>query len=83
MLLEANVIVNKMNKLSFRAWPLEASKPMPIYLSEELPGLPEYSEINRAVPQMPSGMKKEEECVSKIIVDCNSTLFYRLGRLDS
>lgn len=37
---------------------------MPIYMSEELPDLPEYSAINRAVPQMPSGMKKEEECVS-------------------
>lgn len=69
---EANVIVNKMSKLSFRAWPLEASKPLPIYMSEELPGLPEYSEINRAVPQMPSGMKKEEECVSNT-VDCNDT----------
>jgi len=51
-----------MSKLSFRARPLEASKPMPIYMSEELPDLPEYSAINRAVPQMPSGMKKEEEC---------------------
>lgn len=53
-----------MNKPVFRAKHLEVSKPMPIYMSEELPGLPEYSEITRAVPQMPSGMKKEEECVS-------------------
>uniref|UniRef100_A0A1B6I921 Enhancer of polycomb-like protein n=1 Tax=Homalodisca liturata TaxID=320908 RepID=A0A1B6I921_9HEMI len=51
-----------MSKPSFRARPLEASKPMPIFMSEELPDLPEYSAINRAVPQMPSGMKKEEEC---------------------
>ncbi|XP_059471496.1 enhancer of polycomb homolog 1 [Neocloeon triangulifer] len=51
-----------MNKLSFRARALDASKPMPIYMSEELPDLPEYSAINRAVPQMPSGMEKEEEC---------------------
>ncbi|KAG8292956.1 Glycosyltransferase 64 protein C4 [Homalodisca vitripennis] len=50
------------------ARPLEASKPMPIFMSEELPDLPEYSAINRAVPQMPSGMKKEEECVSRAIV---------------
>lgn len=52
----------KMSKLSFRARALDASKPMPIYMSEELPDLPEYSAINRAVPQMPSGMEKEEEC---------------------
>lgn len=51
-----------MSKLSFRARALDASKPMPIYMSEELPDLPEYSAINRAVPQMPSGMEKEEEC---------------------
>ncbi|XP_075219452.1 enhancer of Polycomb [Lycorma delicatula] len=51
-----------MNKLSFRARALDGWKPMPIYMSEELPDLPEYSAINRAVPQMPSGMKKEEEC---------------------
>ncbi|XP_037091695.1 enhancer of polycomb homolog 1-like [Pollicipes pollicipes] len=50
-----------MSKLSFRARALDASKPMPIYLSEELPDLPEYLSINRAVPQMPSGMEKEEE----------------------
>lgn len=37
---------------------------MPIYLAEELPDLPDYSAINRAVPQMPSGMEKEEESVS-------------------
>ncbi|PZC84812.1 hypothetical protein B5X24_HaOG203802 [Helicoverpa armigera] len=47
--------------LSFRARALDASKPMPIYLAEELPDLPDYSAINRAVPQMPSGMEKEEE----------------------
>ncbi|CAF4742568.1 unnamed protein product [Pieris macdunnoughi] len=53
-----------MSKLSFRARALDASKPMPIYLAEELPDLPDYSAINRAVPQMPSGMEKEEESVS-------------------
>ncbi|GLV39686.1 Enhancer of Polycomb [Carabus blaptoides fortunei] len=51
-----------MSKLSFRARALDASKPMPVYMAEELPDLPEYSAINRAVPQMPSGMEKEEEC---------------------
>ncbi|PSN50502.1 hypothetical protein C0J52_10716 [Blattella germanica] len=54
-----------MSKLSFRARALDASKPMPIYMSEELPDLPDYSAINRAVPQMPSGMEKEEECSLK------------------
>lgn len=53
-----------MSKLSFRARALDASKPMPIYMAEELPDLPDYSAINRAVPQMPSGMQKEEESVS-------------------
>ena len=52
-----------MSKLSFRARALDPSKPMPIFLAEELPDLPEYSAINRAVPQMPSGMEKEEESV--------------------
>ncbi|KAE8751932.1 hypothetical protein FOCC_FOCC001409 [Frankliniella occidentalis] len=51
----------KMSKLSFRARALDASKPMPIFMAEEVPDLPEYSAINRAVPQMPSGMEKEEE----------------------
>ncbi|KAG4066976.1 hypothetical protein HA402_007724 [Bradysia odoriphaga] len=50
-----------MSKLSFRARALDPTKPMPIYLTEELPDLPEHSAINRAVPQMPSGMEKEEE----------------------
>ena len=51
-------------KLSFRARALDPSKPMPIYFADELPDLHEYSAINRAVPQMPSGMEKEEESVS-------------------
>lgn len=65
-----------MSKLSFRARALDAYKSMPIYLTEELPDLPEYSAINRAVPQMPSGMDKEEERVSfinkKRFSECNS-----------
>lgn len=55
----------QMSKLSFRARQLDPAKPMPIYLAEELPDMPEYSAINRAVPQMPSGMEKEEESVSE------------------
>lgn len=57
-----------MSKLSFRARALDPSKQMPIFLAEELPDLPEYSAINRAVPQMPSGMEKEEESVSQIMM---------------
>ncbi|XP_065167332.1 enhancer of polycomb homolog 1 [Atheta coriaria] len=51
-----------MSKLSFRARALDAGKPMPICMAEELPELPDYSVIHRAVPQMPSGMEEEEEC---------------------
>lgn len=76
----ANSVVNtrasrlRMSKLSFRARALDASKPMPIYMAEELPDLPDYSAINRAVPQMPSGMEKEEECVSRT-VQTSSSMF--------
>ncbi|XP_017350703.1 enhancer of polycomb homolog 1b isoform X1 [Ictalurus punctatus] len=51
----------KMSKLSFRARALDASKPLPIFRCEDLPDLHEYASINRAVPQMPTGMEKEEE----------------------
>ncbi|XP_031573900.1 enhancer of polycomb homolog 1-like [Actinia tenebrosa] len=50
-----------MSKLSFRARQLDANKALPVYQSEELPDLSEFSTINRAVPQMPTGMEKEEE----------------------
>lgn len=53
-----------MSKLSFRARALDPSKSLNIHIAEELPDLTEYSAINRAVPQMPSGMEKEEESVS-------------------
>uniref|UniRef100_A0A8C4R9E0 Enhancer of polycomb homolog n=1 Tax=Eptatretus burgeri TaxID=7764 RepID=A0A8C4R9E0_EPTBU len=47
--------------LSFRARALDASKQLPLYRGEELPDLPDYVSISRAVPQMPTGMEKEEE----------------------
>ncbi|KAL4624644.1 hypothetical protein GN956_G17536 [Arapaima gigas] len=50
-----------MSKLSFRARALDASKPLPVFRCEDLPDLNEYASINRAVPQMPTGMEKEEE----------------------
>ena len=40
---------------------------MPVFRSEEIPDLPDFQAINRAVPQMPTGMEKEEECVSTIL----------------
>lgn len=56
-----------MSKLSFRARALDATKPLPIYHAVDLPDLSEYNTINRTVPQMPTGMEKEEEtvCVSQ------------------
>lgn len=53
-----------MSKLSFRARALDAAKPMAVYMAQELPDLPDFTIINRAVPQMPTGMEKEEETVS-------------------
>lgn len=55
-----------MSKLSFRARALDAAKPMPVYKSDEIPDLPDFAAINRAVPQMPTGMEKEEETVSRV-----------------
>jgi len=48
-------------KLNFRARTLDASKPMSIFYSEDLPELADLNAINRSVPAMPSGMEKEEE----------------------
>lgn len=53
-----------MSKLSFRARALDATKPIPVFRAEEIPDLPDFAAINRQVPQMPTGMEKEEECVS-------------------
>ncbi len=53
-----------MSKLSFRARALDAAKPMAVYMARELPDLPDFTIINRAVPQMPTGMEKEEETVT-------------------
>ncbi|GAB6032370.1 Enhancer of polycomb 2, variant 2 [Chamberlinius hualienensis] len=46
----------------FRARALDAAKPMPVFATDDLPDLTEFAAINRSVPQMPSGMDKEEEC---------------------
>lgn len=55
---------NKLTKLSFRTRALDPAKPMNIYIGEKLPHFTEYSAINRAIPQMVSGMEKGEESVS-------------------
>ncbi|XP_066497291.1 enhancer of polycomb homolog 2 isoform X1 [Hoplias malabaricus] len=50
-----------MSKLSFRARALDAAKPLPVHRSGDIPDLSDCVSINRAVPQMPTGMEKEEE----------------------
>ncbi|XP_028927768.1 enhancer of polycomb homolog 2 [Ornithorhynchus anatinus] len=50
-----------MSKLSFRARALDAAKPLPLYRGQDMPDLNDCVSINRAVPQMPTGMEKEEE----------------------
>ena len=67
-----------MNKLTFRSRALDVAKPIPIFMAEELPDLRVYSAINRAVPQMPSGMQKEEECVSSALNSLLKPCFTRV-----
>nr|XP_020473613.1 enhancer of polycomb homolog 2 isoform X2 [Monopterus albus] len=50
-----------MSKLSFRARALDAAKPLSVYRNRDLPDLTDCVSINRSVPQMPTGMEKEEE----------------------
>nr|XP_027228711.1 enhancer of polycomb homolog 1-like isoform X1 [Penaeus vannamei]XP_027228713.1 enhancer of polycomb homolog 1-like [Penaeus vannamei] len=45
----------------FRARQLDAAKPIPVYRQEDIPDYAEFNAINRTVPQMPTGMEKEEE----------------------
>ena len=47
----------------FRARALDATRALAVHRIEEIPDLDEYAAINRAVPQMPTGMEKEEETV--------------------
>lgn len=51
----------KMSKLSFRARQVDYTKPLPIFLNNDLPDLQDFAAINRSVPQMPTGMEKDEE----------------------
>ena len=64
-----------MSKLSFRARALDATKHMPVYKAEEIPDMPDFAAINRAVPQMPTGMEKEEETVSFFLIKSSHFVF--------
>ena len=67
------------SKLSFRARALDATKALPIYHAEDIPDLADFAAINRTVPQMPTGMEKEEENASSVwsaIFLQNGGLFY-------
>ena len=55
-----------MSKLSFRARALDANKSLPVYHADDVPDLPDIASVNRVVPQMPTGMEKEEETVREI-----------------
>ena len=71
-----------MSKLSFRARALDATKPLPVFRCEDLPDLHEYASINRAVPQMPTGMEKEEESVCFMVSEvafCYFAMFSSYG----
>lgn len=59
-----------MSKLSFRARALDAAKPLPVYRHRDLPDLSDCVSISRAVPQMPTGMEKEEELVGGGLTLC-------------
>lgn len=64
-------LAQTMSKLSFRARALDAAKPLPVYRNKDLPDLTDCVSINRAVPQMPTGMEKEEELVRTcFIIKC-------------
>eukprot|EP00035_Acanthoeca_spectabilis_P020607 m.433792 g.433792 ORF g.433792 m.433792 type:complete len:630 (-) comp17618_c0_seq1:1865-3754(-) len=48
-------------KLSFRARALDATKPLPVYRSEDEPDILKEAAISRGVMEMATGMEKEEE----------------------
>jgi len=50
-----------LNKPLFRARAVDSSKQLPIYQKDEISGNKDFLGQNRSVPQMPTGMEKEEE----------------------
>ncbi|KAH9526443.1 Glycosyltransferase 64 protein C4 [Dermatophagoides farinae] len=54
---------NLNKQLSFRPRNIDHFKPMQVLKTEDVPDLNNFATtINRTVPQMPTGMEKEEEC---------------------
>ena len=66
-----------MSKLSFRARQVDYTKPLPIYLNHDLPDLQDFAAINRSVPQMPTGMEKDEEAVSPLRYETGKRKIFR------
>ena len=52
-----------MSKVTFRAKALDHSRPMPIYIGEAIHKIKDFVIANRTVPEISSGMEKEEERV--------------------
>ena len=52
-----------MSKVTFRAKALDHNKPMPVYIDVEMSKLADLVNVNRTVPEISSGMEKEEERV--------------------
>eukprot|EP00124_Ichthyophonus_hoferi_P000935 Ihof_evm20s40 gene=Ihof_evmTU20s40 len=50
-----------MASLTFRARAIDMAKPLPIMLAQNIPDLAEATSVQRALPQMATGMDKEEE----------------------
>ena len=59
-----------LNKPLFRARALDSNKLLPIYQKDEISGNKDFLGQNRSVPQMPTGMEKEEESVSFLVCYC-------------
>ncbi|VDP88387.1 unnamed protein product [Schistosoma mattheei] len=66
-----------MSKVSFRARQIDFNKPLPIlkHGSELFLEISENALVNRGVPQIPSGMEKEEENVIKFRLLCSNTMY--------
>ncbi|KAH8861360.1 Enhancer of polycomb like [Schistosoma japonicum] len=66
-----------MSKVSFRARQIDFNKPLPIlkHGSELFLEISENALVNRGVPQIPSGMEKEEENVIMFRLLCNITMY--------
>lgn len=50
-----------MAAVTMRARPVDNCKPLPILLAEDVPDIHEATSVQRSLPQMATGMEKEEE----------------------